>query len=96
MTTTTVLPTADDLAYEIFRTQLVVPDAPLFRTDATGLFDLFLENIPMEFRQKYTCSCCRRFVDEFGGLVTISKRGQTRQPCGMWRHPNSFNQRLRH
>jgi hypothetical protein len=46
---------------------------PLFTTDATSLFDLFLEYLPPEARQHYNCHSCRKFVDTFGGLVFINE-----------------------
>ncbi|MEZ2656950.1 YfaP family protein [Aneurinibacillus aneurinilyticus] len=49
---------------------------PLFTTDAEGLFEVFLESLPHEARQHYTCSCCRHFVNRFGGLVSISEDGE--------------------
>lgn len=48
---------------------------PLFTTNADGLFKAFLENLPAEARQHYTCHACRHFIDRFGGLVTISEDG---------------------
>ena len=56
--------------------------SPLFTTDATDLFDLFLENLPADARQHYTCRACRRFVDTYGGLVRIDENG-TKTPA-MW------------
>lgn len=47
----------------------------LFTTDATGLFDLFLANLPEDRRKHYTCNACRRFVERFGGIVTIDDEG---------------------
>lgn len=59
------------------RFQLVVGSGlPLFVTDAEGLFDMFLANLPAEARQHYTCNACRHFVDRFGGLVFISESGE--------------------
>ena len=52
-------------------TQSVADNKYLFTTDATGLFDAFLAALPDEARQHYTCNSCRRFVDTYGGLVTI-------------------------
>ncbi|MED4727998.1 hypothetical protein P9597_07565 [Aneurinibacillus migulanus] len=49
---------------------------PLFTTDAEGLFEAFLESLPHKARQHYTCSCCRHFVNRFGGLVSISEDGE--------------------
>ena len=48
--------------------------ARLFCTDATGLYDTYLDNLPGD-RQTHTCSACRRFVEAFGGLVTIDESG---------------------
>ena len=46
---------------------------PLFRTDANGLYDLFLNNLPAEARQHYNCNACRSFVNHYGGLVRDRK-----------------------
>ncbi|WCF11550.1 hypothetical protein NDS46_31835 (plasmid) [Paenibacillus thiaminolyticus] len=51
-------------------------DRPLFTTDNEDLFTLFLDYLPKEARQHYTCSCCRHFVNRFGGLVSISEDGE--------------------
>lgn len=48
----------------------------LFKTDATGLFEAYLDHLPAE-RQVHTCNACRRFVENFGGLVVITDQGQT-------------------
>jgi hypothetical protein len=47
----------------------------LFKTNATGLYDTFLDKLPPELRQHYTCRSCRSFVDTYGGLVTIDENG---------------------
>jgi len=56
-------------------------DGPVFTTDAetvgSGLFQLFLTSLPANRRQHYTCHACRRFVQQFGGLVTIDDKGRT-------------------
>lgn len=59
-----------------FNTVVHDSEGGLFTTTADGLFDLFLENIPSKFRQEYTCNACRKFVDGFGGLVTIGENGE--------------------
>lgn len=56
----------------------------LFQTDVAGLNDLYLDMLPAE-RQVHNCSCCRRFIESYGGLVVIDDRGVT-QPV-MW-NPN--------
>lgn len=47
----------------------------LYSTNATGMFDTLLAALPADRRQHYTCNACRRFVDRFGGLVTIGVDG---------------------
>lgn len=51
--------------------------APLFTTDASDLWAVYLDNIPAELRQHYNCHACQRFIERFGGLVTISPDGKT-------------------
>lgn len=56
---------------------------PIFTTAPTtsataSLFDVFLEYLPPAQRQHYNCHACRRFVDRFGGLVTIDEAGVRR------------------
>lgn len=60
---------------------------PLFTTDAEGLFEAFLQGLPHEARQHYTCSCCRHFVNRFGGLVSISEDGEVTSV--MWDEDNT-------
>ncbi|MES0340712.1 MAG: hypothetical protein ABUK08_00190 [Candidatus Humimicrobiaceae bacterium] len=51
-------------------------DGPMFRTSAGTMFDYFLEHLPEEHRQYYNCNECRRFINKFGGLVSIDKDGR--------------------
>lgn len=46
---------------------------PVFTTDADPekLWDAYLSGIPEEYRQHYQCNHCRRFVQRYGGLVTL-------------------------
>ena len=53
---------------------------PLFTTEATrngSLYDYFLDALPANRRQHYVCRACRKFIDKFGGLVTIGEGGVT-------------------
>lgn len=61
--------------------------ARLFCTDAAGLNDLYLDNLPDE-RQTHNCHACRRFIETFGALVTIDEAGDT-APV-MWNDPPEF------
>lgn len=71
----------DDDGYEVFSNALRIrfadmsTDEALFTTDAEGLFEAFLGALPADRRQHYNCHACRRFVDTFGGLVTIDPQG---------------------
>lgn len=49
----------------------------LFQTDANGLWELYLKNLPAQERQFHTCYCCRRFVETYGALVAIDEGGHT-------------------
>lgn len=42
---------------------------------AIDLYGIFLANLPADRRQHYNCAACRRFVDRFGGLVTMDAEG---------------------
>ena len=58
---------------------------PLFTTATTPaitLFDTFLGALPTDRRQHYTCNACRRFVNAYGGLVSILADG--RQVPALW------------
>jgi hypothetical protein len=56
-------------------------DGPLFCTDATGLYDAYLDALPAE-RAIHSCSACRRFFEIFGGLATIGAGGDI--ASAMW------------
>lgn len=53
-------------------------NVPLFTTDAADLFAAFLAHIPEAVRQTYVCNACLRFVERFGGLVTVDTSGVQR------------------
>lgn len=52
----------------------------LFTTDAEGLFDIFLDNLPTEARQHYECNTCRSFINHYGSLVLINEDGTIETP----------------
>lgn len=49
----------------------------LFRTDATGLYKMFIEGLRSE-KRAHTCRTCERFIESYGGLVVIDEAGETR------------------
>lgn len=65
-------------------------EEPLFTTDASGLFDLFLSNLPGEARQHYNCRACRNFIDRFGGLVRIDRKGTIHPAMWTYAPPGIF------
>jgi hypothetical protein len=71
----------DDAVYEGFRarvaarfTRHVGAGAPLFTTDAEGLFDTYLGALPPSLG--HDCHSCRRFFDRYGGLVLVGDDGR--------------------
>ncbi len=44
----------------------------LFKIKTGNLYDIFLENIPEEYRQHYNCHTCRGFVNKYGSIVKIN------------------------
>lgn len=47
----------------------------LFTTTADNLWTIFLDGLPPERRQHYTCRSCEHFVTRLGGLVAIAPSG---------------------
>lgn len=52
----------------------------LFRTNATGLWDAYLNAFPADERQHHNCNACRRFIETYGSLVVIREDGSTYSP----------------
>lgn len=55
--------------------KIIESGQPLFKTSTQDLFTVYLDTLPQEDRQYHNCSCCRHFINRFGGLVTISDDG---------------------
>lgn len=53
--------------------KLISTNEKLFTTDATGLYEAYLDNLPEEARQQYRCNACKHFIENYGGLVSISE-----------------------
>ena len=47
----------------------------LFTVNVEGLWELFLDNLPDDARQHYTCNSCRSFVNHYGNIVVIDESG---------------------
>jgi hypothetical protein len=60
----------------------------LFTTNVLGeaVYEAFLENLPVEARQHYTCRSCRNFLERYGNLVLITDTGEIKSV--MWDENN--------
>lgn len=63
-----------------FSTALAAPGGALFNTTTPGcsLSDVYITAALPGDRQARTCNACRRFIDTFGGLVTVDESGRIR------------------
>lgn len=64
-----------DLLERLIADRMASTPGPWFTTDATGLWEAYLDGIPAEQRQHYTCRCCRNFIERYGGLAVIDDKG---------------------
>lgn len=64
----------------------------LFETDVDGeaLYRTYLRQLPAE-RLIHTCTACRRFVETYGGLVTITAEGMTQPVFWSRRVPEFYH-----
>lgn len=53
-------------------------ETPLFKTDAEGLWDLYLDNLPggESARNHYNCNACKHFIERYGNLATVGASGE--------------------
>lgn len=69
--------------------------APLFRVDSDDLYDLFLDWLPIELRQRHDCRTCRSFVTRYGGLVAVEDSGETRSVMWALEAPAPYTQAVK-
>lgn len=69
---------------------MVSKDTPLFTTEVSNLWDLYLNNLPEDQREHYNCNACRHFVNRFGGLVIITEDGNTKSVLWNIESPKFF------
>jgi hypothetical protein len=76
-----------DLDYHAFLARLRVSFGhalasgnPLFTTDVTDLWSVYLAATPEKDRQNSNCNTCKHFIERFGGLVMIDEIGQMYSP----------------
>lgn len=54
---------------------LVDNNTKLFLTDASNLWDIYLDNLP-EGRDYYNCNACKHFIERFGNLAAVNVNGE--------------------
>jgi hypothetical protein len=57
------------------RVTTALTNEPVFETDAADLWNGYLYMIPYPEKAHHTCRTCQRFVERYGGLVTIRADG---------------------
>jgi len=82
MSTAAIVSNLDLDGYDIFAANLkknfLGEPGPFFTTNATGLWEAYLNNLPEARRQIYNCKTCQKFIENFGGLVSVDpKSGRT-------------------
>jgi len=62
------------------RFRMRVDGQPVFTTDADpeALWETYLDSFPRKDRAFHTCTACRRFIQAYGGLVTIGEDGSAK------------------
>jgi hypothetical protein len=58
----------------------VAAGAQLFIADTHNLFELYLNSFPQDSRQYHNCSTCKRFIETYGSIVSISAGGKHFSP----------------
>lgn len=59
-------------------THVAVNAPALFTVNVNGLWELFLDNLPDDARQHYTCNTCRSFVNHYGNIVVVDESGMVK------------------
>lgn len=59
-----------------FAAMVVGRESQILTVPTEGLFDLYLSGFAEDERQEHNCHCCRRFIEQFGGLVVVSDVGE--------------------
>ena len=71
----------DDQDYHSFlqrfaaRAAARITNHTLFTTDVQNLWDVYLSAFEGDARQHHTCHACRKFIETYGGLVSIGESG---------------------
>jgi hypothetical protein len=58
-------------------------EMPIFTTDASHLFENYLANLDIDYRQEHNCYTCKKFFETYGGLVTICPKTGIQYPL-LW------------
>lgn len=66
-----------DIIVQNFNKLVEDENIKLFKTDVENLWDVYINNIPKDGQEHYTCNACRQFIERYGDLVTINEYGET-------------------
>ena len=67
----------------------------LLRVTGDYLPMLFLDNLPEQLKQHYTCNCCLSFLRKFGGIVSVDDTGKVSSPLWLPEEvPEHFKQSI--
>lgn len=83
-----------DTFEKVVLNQTIKITSQLFQTNASpeSLWDAYLSGFPENRRQHYNCNSCRRFIQKYGGLVTINEQGQIDTPIWGGTVPEFFHE----
>lgn len=56
-------------------TAMLYPHLSAPKNPKVELMDIFLAYLPDDERQRYTCRTCRKFINDYGGLVSLDQEG---------------------
>lgn len=71
-------PEFESIVANSFKNKIDNGNFPLFTVEIENLWNIFIKNIEPNRQEHYQCNACRRFIQRFGGLVTITQNGKVK------------------
>lgn len=62
----------------IVRAVVAATKPPYFTTSVPNLYEIYLSGFSDDQRQTHRCHACRRFIEQYGGLVVLDEEGHSR------------------
>lgn len=63
----------EDMVKDNFKSLIENGTTPLYLTDVEGLWETYLNNLPLEHRQHFNCNTCRHFISRYGNLAILDE-----------------------